>query len=437
VKVLLQLVKSNSVIFVNAGSLVGTTAVTSCLGFIYWWIAARQFAPKAVGLASAAISAMMLLGTFSIVGLGTLLIGELPRHRGKEASLISASLIVVGGVGVCLGTIFAVLAQYLSPDFQVLRASIANIALFAVGVSLTAMTLVLDQALIGLLRGDLQLLRNTLFAGVKLFALFIAGLWLSQAIGLTIYATWMIGNVLSLVAMAGFAIVKGSRSGRIYLPQWRLLQKLGPAAIMHHALNLMLQAPVQSLPVVVTILLSATTNAWFFVSWNLSGFANIVSSAFTTTLYAVSSAQPSVLARRIRVTLSFSFVVCAVANCVLLLGTRQVLGLFGHSYADQAAWSLRVLSLESFPFIIKNHYIAVSRIQRRVAHATLVTIVTSCLELGGAVLGALLSGLTGLSLGWFAAVSLEAAFMSYTVYRAARPIDISTDTDRWQHSMSG
>ncbi len=429
-KVLLQWVKTNSVILVNAGSLVGTTAVTSGLGFFYWWLTARLFSPEAVGLAAATISAMTLLGTFSILGLNTLLIGELPRHRGKEASLISAALIVVGGVGGCLGIVFAAVALYLSPDFQVLRASVENIALFAVGVSLTAITLVLDEALIGLLRGGLQLWRNTIFAGVKLAALFVAGLWLSHAVGLTIYATWVIGSAFSLATLAGFALVKGGWARRIYLPQWGLLQKLGPAALKHHAFNLTLQAPVLILPVLVIVLLSATTNAWFYVSWSIAGVANIVTVALTTTLYAVSSAQPALLARKIRLTLSLALVITVLANCMLLLGTRQILGLFGHSYAEQAAWSLRILALESFPFIIKSHYIAVSRIQRRVAHATLVTIATGGLELGGAALGAHLGGLTGLSLGWCAAVCVEAVFMSRIVYKAARPIDASTDTDQ-------
>ena len=426
---LYQWAKANSIIFVNAGSLVGTIAVTSGLGFIYWWVAARQFTPKAVGLASAALSAMTLLGTFSIFGLGTLLIGELPRHRGKEASLISAALITVGGVGGCLGILFATVAPYLSPDFQVLGASIENIALFAVGVSLTAITLVLDLALIGLLCGDWQLWRNTIFAGVKLAALFIAGLWLSYATGLSIYATWTIGNLLSLASLAGFVIVKGGRPGRSYLPQWGLLRKLGPSAIKHHMLNLTLQAPVLFLPVLVTILLSATTNAWFYVSWALASFANTATIALTDTLYAVSSAQPTMTARRIRLTLSLAFAASLLANCVLLLGTRQVLGLFGHSYAEQAAWSLRILALESFPFIIKSHYIAVSRIQRRVAHATLLTIATGSLELGGAALGAYLGGLSGLSLGWSAAMCVEAVFMSRVVYRAARFMDASTHTN--------
>ena len=110
--------------------------VTSILGFAYWWLAARQFSPPAVGLASAAISAMTLLGTLSICGLGILLIGELPRQKGKEASLISATLIVAGVVGGCLGMLFAIVALYLSHDFQMLRASVENVALFAVGVSL-------------------------------------------------------------------------------------------------------------------------------------------------------------------------------------------------------------------------------------------------------------------------------------------------------------
>src|SRR5258708_34669549 len=169
---------------------------------------------------------MMLLGSIGIVGLGTLLIGELPRQQGKEVSLISATLIVFGEVGGCLGIVFAAVAPYLSNAFQVLRASIENVALFAVGVRLTAIASVLDQALIGLLRGELQLWRNTLFAGVKLAALFVAGLWLSHTTGLTILAPWEIGTALSYAAPPSFAPRKGAI--RSYSPQWACLRRLGP-----------------------------------------------------------------------------------------------------------------------------------------------------------------------------------------------------------------
>jgi O-antigen/teichoic acid export membrane protein len=411
-------VKMNSVMLINAGSSIGATAVTSALGFAFWWVAARWFTPRAIGLSSATISAMTLLGTVCMLGLGTLLVGELPRQPGKEGSLISAALIIVGAIGVCAGMAFAIVAPFVSIDLQPLRASAQNIILFAIGVSLTSITLVLDFALIGLLRGDLQFWRNTVFAVTKLAALFAVSLWLSRVVGLTIYATWSVGNALSLAALAGFAVLKRGGIKSTYWPEWRLLRKLGPTALEHHMLNLTLRAPTLALPVLVTALLSATTNAWFYVSWMLASFVFVVPIALTTVLYATVSGQPTVLAHKTRLTLGLASVTSILAACVLLLGTRQILGLFGHAYAEQAAWSLRILSLGSFPIIIKYHYVAVSRIQDRIARATLPMIVGGLLELGVAALGARLGGLPGLSLGWLAAACVEAVFMSRTVYKA-------------------
>ena len=418
---LLQLAKSNLVMLVNAGSLVGTTAVTSVLGFAYWWLAARLFPPESVGLASAAISAMMLLGTVGVLGLGTLLTGELPRQPGREWSLISAALIVVGGVGGFIGILFAVVAPLISTDFLPLRASGGDIALFAIGTGLTAVTLVLDQALIGLLRGELQLWRNTLFASIKLVALFVAAFLLSLVTGMTIYTTWLIGNALSLVALIGFIPFHGKKS--TYLPQWGMLRKLGSAAVQHHILNLILLAPPLILPILVTIQLSATANAWFYVSFMLANFVFGLTYALSTVLYAESSAQPSVLAHKARFTLGLAIATSIAANCVLQLGARQLLGLFGHTYAEQAVWCLRILSLGAFPLIVKSHYIAICRIHHRIANAVLLITIGTLMEVSGAALGAHLSGLSGLSLGWLIALSVEAIFMSRTVFRAARPME--------------
>ena len=434
-RVLLQLAKANRVMLINAGSLIGTTAVTSALGFAYWWLAARQFPAETVGVSSAAISAMTLLGLFCMLGLGTLLMGELPRQPGREASLISAALIVVGGVGGCAGIVFALIAPFVAVGFQPLRASLGDIVIFALGVSLTAIALVLDQALIGLLRGELQLWRNTLFAGTKLAALFMAALWLSHAVGLTIYATWTIGNIVSLVAHGGFAVLKGKWSGRIQLPQWGLLRKLGPAALEHHIFNLMLQASNLLLPLLVTITLSATANAWFYVSFMLSGLGYFVCYALTTVLYAASSAQPTALAHKTRLTLGLATVTSVLAICVLFFGAKQILGLFGHIYAEQATWSLRILGFGTLPLVIKEHYIAVCRVQNRIKNAMLLTAPGLLLESCLAVLGGHISGLSGLSLGWVIALCIEALLMFPTVYKAIRYADASIDRVELQKDM--
>ena len=373
---------------------------------------------------------MTLLGTFSVLGLGTLLVGELPRQKGQEAPLVSTALVAVGCVGMGTGILFTLLTPFISTNLQDMRTDASSILLFAFGVSLTAITTVLDQALLGLLRGGLQLWRNSLFASGKLAALVALGLLLSQATGMTIYLTWMIGNIVSLLLLAGIALAKGIRPGKKLLPQSGLLRKLGPEALKHHALNLTLQAPTLLLPVFVTVALSAAANAWFYISWNLSSLGNIVASSLTMTLYAVSAAQPQTLARRIRLTLALSFIACFLINVVFLFDTTQVLSFFGKSYAEQAAWSLRILSIESFPFLIKTHFIAVRRIHGRVTPATLVTIATGALEMSGAALGVHLGGLTGLSLGWFIAMCIEVLFMLPAVYKAAFPARISLQKAR-------
>lgn len=416
--------KANSVILINVGSLIGTTGVTSVLGIAYWWFAARQFPPETVGLASAEISTMTLLGTLCMTGLGTLLIGELPRQPGKEMSLISAALILVGGIGGFLGIVFALIAPFISPNFQALRASAQIIGLFTVGVSLTAITLALDQAFIGLLRGELQLWRNTLFAVIKLVALLTASLWLTVATSQTIYITWTVGNALSLVVLVLFKVKKGNRPIKSYWPNWGLLKKLKSAALQHQMLNLILQAPSLILPVLVTIVLSSRMNAWFYVAMMISNFVSVATLALTTVLYAANSAQPEASARKARLTISLSLATCLLANIVFLFGSRQILGLFGQTYADQASWSLRILVIASIPLVIKNHYIAIRRIQGQVAKAMLPLLVGGILELTGAALGARLGSLFGLSLGWLVAVCIEAACMLLPVCKALRITEV-------------
>ncbi|MFT3894564.1 MAG: hypothetical protein QM730_23290 [Anaerolineales bacterium] len=104
---LLQLLENNRVILTNAISLIGTLVVTSGLGFAFWWLVARKFELTETGLASASISAMYLLGTLGMMGMGTLLIGELNRHPEMRVALISTALLISGCSSAILGFAFA------------------------------------------------------------------------------------------------------------------------------------------------------------------------------------------------------------------------------------------------------------------------------------------------------------------------------------------
>jgi O-antigen/teichoic acid export membrane protein len=421
-------------ILLNATSLVGATAVTSGLGFVYWWLAARRFPPASVGFAAASVSAMMLLGTMSMLGLGTLLIGELPRRPGHQWPLITAALLVAGTTGAVVGALAAVVAPAVSMGLRPLASSIGSVGLFAVGVSLTAIVLVLDHSLIGLLRGHLQFGRNVAFAMTKLAALALVGVWWVDRLGLTIYATWVLGLVVSLV---GAAVVITARGGRAiwHRPQVGILNGLRRAALAHHGLNLALDVAPLALPLVVTFFLGVTMNAYFYTAWMITSFVTIVPLALTLSLYAVSAAAPAELTKRIRLTLGLAVVVGVLANVVLLIGASQILSIYGFEYAAHASWSLRILGLGVFPVIIKNHFVAIRRVQARVTGAALAMGAGSLLEVAMAALGAMARGLPGLCIGWVSALCIEAALAAPTVYRVTVPAKITGLTRMGGHNQ--
>lgn len=412
--------KENRVLFTNTGSLVISTGLTSVVGFAYWWVAAQLFSPDAVGLASAIVSAMTLIATISVLGLRTLLTGELKYHPGNEWPLISAASMLVGAVGGCIGIGFAVLAPLFTAQLQPLQASIGSVVVFALGVSITSVGFVLDGAITGLLLARLGLYRSGLLAVVKLIALLAVGLWLSERTGMLIFVTWLLGSAISVLVVAAWPILNGKFSRTIYLPHWQLLKKLVPLAIQHHVINLVQQIPALALPVLVTVLLSARVNAWFYVSAMIVNFIAAVSLSLTNVLYALSSAEPEVLAKKIRMTLMLGFATALLANCVIQPGAFLILSFFGHSYAVQATWCLRILALGTFPLVILNHYIMLCRIQKQLTHVMLPIAIGAALELIGPAIGAHFGGLTGFSLGSIAAWYIEAAFMFRRVYRAMR-----------------
>jgi O-antigen/teichoic acid export membrane protein len=404
----------------NAASMVVATGATSGLGLVYWWLAARQFSPAAVGFASAAISAMTLLGTMAVLGLGTLLIGELPRQHGRERALIVAALLVVGLAGTALGVLFALAAPTLSPELQPLALDLGSVALFAIGAGVTAATLVLDQALIGLLRGGWQLWRNIIFAVVKLMALWGVTVAAAGRLGMTIYLTWVVGAAVSVAVLTAVAARSGPRDAT-WRPDWRLLRGFGWEPLRHHALNVSLLASSLVMPLVVTAMLSATSTAYFFTASMLTMLIIAVPVALTTVLFRMGAADPPALARWTRLTLGMSALATTLAVGVSLVGAGVALSLFGPSYVENAEWPLRILALNAFPVIVREHYVAINRVQGRLTAAIGPVLGGGLLTIGGAVLGGLMGGLVGLCLGILIAFCIEALYMAPAVYRAARP----------------
>jgi O-antigen/teichoic acid export membrane protein len=404
----------------NAASLVATTAVTSGLGFVFWWLAARLYPAAEVGLAAAAIAATTLLATLSCLGLGTLLIAELARAPERAASLLLTALAAVGLVGGALGAGYALWAAAAIPEQRALAGGPLGVTAFAVGVAAIAAAMIFDQAVVGLLRSDLQLWRNGLMSLLKL-ALLALGPALAVGGALAVYGANALGFALSFAGVWLAEALRG-RPPALHAPlDWGLARRLGRPALEHHLLNLTLAAPILMLPSLLAAVLSPASAGHFYVAWMVANLLFAVPTALASVLHAVGAAAPLALARKLRLSLAGSLAVGGAGAAALALAAGPLLGLFGAEYAAEARACLQLLALSVIPLTFRIHYVAICRVRGRLLPATLVLAVGGGLELWLALAGARAWGLGGMAAGWLLALCAQLTMMAPTLLLAAFP----------------
>jgi O-antigen/teichoic acid export membrane protein len=444
----------------NASSMVGSSALNSGLGFVYWVLAAKIYAnqPAVVGLTTALASLMIGLSSLSMLGLGNTLVGELPQMQRDRGRLFAAALIASGLTGLLIGLLAVLFVPLVSSEFAPLRSHWPLAVMFVGGVALTATGQVLDEALMGLLRGKWQLWRNAIFAVLKLGLLFALGLAGSGLMNLTgpsagglivigssvvssntlvssslvsmvqmgmlgsqtsnLFATWVLALGASFVLLAWTMRAQGVNV--LPRPDFVRLWATRRIALGHHAINLADLGTGSILPVMVTAMFGAKINASFYNAWMLTGFGFVVPYALAMVLHAMSAADIKALATRLRSSLGISSLIVGAYGLVLFFGAHLILGVFGKNYLG-AASSLQILSLALLPVVIKTHYMTLGRIRNQLSSIARYAAVGTILELILAVIGAQLAGLSGLCLGYVIALYLEAAYAGRHVYLTAFP----------------
>ena len=401
----------------NAAYLYGTTIVTSALGFLYWFVAARMVPIRAVGIASAIQSAARLLSIFCVLGLNTLLISELPRGRRHARSLILSAaaavgvftLAVSGLVGIGLGTLSTSLHSGLSDS--------SGVIVFALLSVFTTVMLVLDDSCIGLLRGDLQLKRNTIFAVSKLLLLpLLIRVWPNPA-GTELEVAWLSGLIISLIFLARWlGQLTSGQSSRLDFRQLITKRRL---MLGHHSLNISIESSGLIMPVLVATIVGAGANAAYTVAMLIASFVNIIPFHLSTVLFAISPGDEATLTREVPKTMRICLVLAIVSAPFFVLFSGTILAFFGPNY-ELASSALLILGFNTYPLAIKAHYVAISRVQGRMKRAALRTMVGAFLEVGFAAAGAVIYGVTGVAMGLFTALLMEAVLYFPVVFGVLR-----------------
>jgi O-antigen/teichoic acid export membrane protein len=407
----------------NAGSLAATTGMTSIFGFVFTILAARMFSANAVGWGNAAINAMQLFGTIGMFGLGTMLIGELPKRKGDRGGLFAASLATSGIGSVILGLIFAiVVGMFFNQSLPGVGGSLGEVLLFVVGTALSGATFVFDEGTIGMLRGGVQLWRNMSLSGIKLIALPVTAVLLHDKYGVGLSLAYVIGIFGSLVP-ASIMLVRGG--SRLYhRPDWQSLRRLLPVAINHNWLNLAMATPSRIIPIVVVVSVGSDKGAVFYIAWMITSLLFMVPVHLGTVLFALASASPQLVAEKLRFVLRVSLMIGLPVMAVLAIGAHFMLHIYDSPknhfiYSHLGTVPLWLLVIGYIPQMPRAQFIAVSRATNRVGQAAgLICFFASC-EIVSIYVGGRLGGLDGLSFAYLGVLIMEGLITAPTVLRAA------------------
>jgi len=406
----------NTEILGNAGALLATAGVSALLGFAFWIVAARLFSQSALGYGAATTSAMNLLGTIGMLGLGTFLIAELPR-RPARANLVSAAMLAAGLGSSVIGIIFVLVGPQVAPSLRNSDGTLTGGLILVAGVVLTAATFVFDQASVALLRGGLQLSRNVVLACAKILVLPAAAYVLHDRFGNGIALSWVAGTVLSVVSVAIW--LRWTGTGMFGPPDWRALQGRYRTVVAYNWLGLGVATPTLVTPILVTALVSPAANGAFYAAWMMVTMLFLIPTHLSTVLFAVASTSPQALARKLRFTLGLSLLIGLPGMAILCFGGHVVLSMFGPGYVREAALPLSLLAIAYVPTVPRTHYIAVARATGKISQAATVMTATAIMEIAAVVLGARWNGLVGLSVALLGVKCLTGAVAAPAVARAA------------------
>lgn len=391
----------NESLFRNGVYIMGTTAVTSLLGFGFWIVAARILSAEEVGRASALVSAMLFVSVFTNLGVGQVFVSRLAsRSAGRDWSLtVTTGLALVTVVSLVGGAIAAVLLPALIPALKE-GLSAGVFLLLPLGVAAVACSLVLDFACIAERHARLAFIRNTVAAVLRVAAIGLA------ALGPLDGTTWVLGIwVASFLLIDAFAITRtlhrlGHRF-RLTLDRWRQeLAEMRGLIAGHQSINLGAQASTYLLPVLVSAQLGVTDNAYFYTTFMLSSALFFIAPAISNALFAEGAHAPDRLGENLRRAVRYILLLAGPPAIVLLVAGRPILGILGPAYADEGATLLVILvGAAAFDSVLQLA-LAVMRVRHQLRQAAIATWFTLIAAIGSTWVLLPPMGIEGAGVGW-------------------------------------
>ena len=333
-------------------------------------------------------------------------------------------MVAAAGLSAAAGSVLALVAALLLPSSFLGLPGIGHelgaTLLFVLGVATQVVGLVFDGALLSTKGAGLQLGRNAVFSIVKLAAVIALAYGLTSTTSLSVFASWVVGNVVSFMTTVAWMSRTHSMRPSRFIPRSGVLAGRGRSAAAHHALNLALSTPYFAMPIVANVTMTSEQAGYLYATWSVAAFVFVLPIALSSALFATGSKFTEDVVPQFRLSLKYSVLACLAATVVAILLGDYVLQVFGKEYAEQGHTALILLSVAGLGLVIKDHHVALARLTDRVGLEARLVWGLTAMEIGGATVGGILDDIEGMAAGWLIAVLVGANVYAPRVLRAYR-----------------
>ena len=370
-------------LYSNALYLMMANVVIGLLGFVFWIMVARFYSVEDVGLATALISAIGLLVSFSRLGLEWGLIRWLPHSDKNACSMINT----VFTTGILLSTaaafIFVAGLGFWSPALLFIRHNPVYLTAFVLFTIASILSLLIDHTFIGLRRTNFILAKGIIFGVLKLTLPIVLALFFHS---FGIFASWGISLCVALL-LCFFLFLPRVQPG--YRPRFTInlgvIKEMATFSFANYIGTILWTVPGMLLPLLVVNLLGAEANAYFYIAFTIGTVLTMIPGAVSTSLFAEGSSEERTLGINIRRSLKMTYIILVPVVILILAIPDKLLSLFGVSYAENAATLLRILAISALPSAINTVYLGIKRVEKK-----LKVIVGLSAFMGAATIGLLL-----------------------------------------------
>lgn len=404
----------------NSLALIGGKLATLGLGFLAWLVAARLFSQAEVGLASGAVSAMMLCVQLALFGAGAAVISLFPLHRRHPADLVDTAVTLVTLSSFAAAGFFLVLASGIFRDLRVVAADPAYTLVFVAMCVFGTLGVLFDQLSTTLRRGDQALVRGVVSGVVTLGMLVAFHQAAAARSALAILGAWAIGNFAPVAV--GFRQLHRALTPYRFRPRlrWSLTARLTRIGLPNWVLTLTERAPGAVLPIVVTEVLSPEANAAWYAAWMMAWVVYVVPIQVGLNLFAEAAHRPRELGQTVRHGIALSLVLGIAAAAGSAVVGPMLLSVLGPGYAAAGTTPLRILVVAVVPFTFIQAYFSVCRARQQLTEAILTGAIAGIAGVGAATVAGMDRGLTGMAVAWLVVQVVAGAWAALRLSALAR-----------------